>query len=686
MDEIMKLRKSLLKAGIITYAFLASISMAIAGVEFNRSLAEHPVFSPQFAAYLQSRATTEYQQQIVIRILDLEVEIDQAKEIISRVPFLEVDERLHLFRLLDKRYQKQIEEVENDSKDGRFGFISLGEESERRKILKKFLLTKVKTEEDYEQLISSFDTNLKVLDLFMNARDFKFLNEDDLKLAKKIAHGQLEAYFNQTVKTAEYAQQLEISSVDSTGFTLDLAKQAGEYGRYRHQFRSASTYKGHEIYAEVAVEAGNQSLRGEDNGQLEYFKLEWKGDKSAFIVGDQMPDLSSAALNREIRGLLWSRQIDGKQLNELSVFAGVTPVSIQEVDRQYEEWIRSFGFAWNKGWKNGKSIGAYYINAKENRTLGDRNSQIIGLNHSARLSRQLSLSMDLNRSYGDQLFVGEGATGVSFGLDYLQDELSAAFEMKRFESNYFSLLGQGIPATVEMDAHVRRYESWGSWRLFGHFIENQRQLNVVSLETLRPGFNIHLNNFMGLNNLHADYGYDESREESEDLTVLFESNNHWLQLSRTFHRLKFDMSINYRESFDKNISPLSDKESQVRFATHGHFLLNGRAISPLIELSSHRQELINGRVDNRQQGAVQLTSQILKRGQVFSRYDFWKSDSELQFQDQQGQSFQLSFDYPFSRDWHRSFKVDFNWEEQKLNDQLSFGAFNELKLSYNKRF
>ena len=54
----------------------------------------------------------------------------------------------------------------------------------------------------------------------------------------------------------------------------------------------------------------------------------------------------------------------------------------------------------------------------------------------------------------------------------------------------------------------------GSWKLFSHFIENQRELNVASLETLRPGIQIHLNNFMGLNNFHADYGYDESREES----------------------------------------------------------------------------------------------------------------------------------------------------------------------------
>ena len=250
----MKLRKSLSKAGIIACISLLSFSLdRIDADEFNRSLGEHPVFSPQFAAYLYGRATTDYQQQIIRRILNLEVEIDQAKEIISRVPFLEVEERLHLFRLLDKRYQRQIENVVNDAKDGRIGFISLGEEKERRKVLKKFLLTKVKTEEDYQNLIMAFDINNKVLDLFMSVRDFQFLSDADRSLAKKIAHGQLEAYFNQSVKTSEYSQHFEISSVANNGFTLDLVKQAGEYGRYRHHFRSANTYKGHDFIPKLQL-------------------------------------------------------------------------------------------------------------------------------------------------------------------------------------------------------------------------------------------------------------------------------------------------------------------------------------------------------------------------------------------------------------------------------------------------
>ena len=40
------------------------------------------------------------------------------------------------------------------------------------------------------------------------------------------------------------------------------------------------------------------------------------------------------------------------------------------------------------------------------------------------------------------------------------------------------------------------------------------------------------------------------------------------------------------------------------------------------KFSSHRQQLVNGRVDNRQAGALQLTSQIFNRGQVFSRYNY----------------------------------------------------------------
>ena len=458
----------------------------------------------------------------------------------------------------------------------------------------------------------AFDMNRKVR-LFMSVRDFQFLSDADRSLAKKIAHGQLEAYFNQSVKTSEYSQHFEISSVANNGFTLDLVKQAGEYGRYRHHFRSANTYKGHEFYTEVAVEAGNESLRDEDDGQLEYFKLEWKGDQSSFVLGDQIPNLSNVAINREIRGLSWSRKLNGNSLNEISIFGGFTPVNFQSNNSQYEEWIRSYGFGWNKSFQSGKNIGAYYVSAKENRQLGSRDSQVIGINHAAKLSRQLSLTLDLNRSYSNELSIDKGATSYILGIDYIQDELNAEFDLKRFERNYFSLLGDSIPSTLEMDAFIRRHESWGSWKLFSHFIENQRELNVASLETLRPGIQIHLNNFMGLNNFHADYGYDESREESDDLTVLLESNNHWLQMSKTFHRLKFDMSFNYRESFDKNISLIPDKESQIRFATQGHFFLNGRAISPVVELSSHRQQLLNGVLITNTRRA-QLTSQNLSVG------------------------------------------------------------------------
>ena len=136
----MKLRKSPVKSKLLACIFIISCSnYDICAVDLNRNLGEHPVFSPQFATYFYDRANTEYQQQIVGRILDLEVEIDQAKEIIARVPFLEVEERLHLFRLLDKRYQSEFSKVVNDKQNGRVGFISLGEEQERRKVLKKFL-------------------------------------------------------------------------------------------------------------------------------------------------------------------------------------------------------------------------------------------------------------------------------------------------------------------------------------------------------------------------------------------------------------------------------------------------------------------------------------------------------------------------------------------------------------------
>ena len=93
-----------------------------------------------------------------------------------------------------------------------------------------------------------------------------------------------------------------------------------------------------------------------------------EGDKSGLLIGDQLPKLSDTALNREIRGVSWSRKFSDDSINQISVFAGVTPVSLQNVNSNSEEFIRGYGFGWNKDFKSGKNIGIYYINANESRS------------------------------------------------------------------------------------------------------------------------------------------------------------------------------------------------------------------------------------------------------------------------------------------------------------------------------
>ena len=690
MEESMNFKMNItpLRSYIFWLIFSTTV-LSASGFNYSHNFSEHPVFSAKFAAYLSSRANTDSQLRIVERILDLTIDTDQAKEVISRVPFLTVSDRLHLFKLLDER-QAESRKIEMDHpKDGRSGFISLGEEDERRKILKKFLLTKVKTEEDYSLLMESFQNYPKVLDLFMAIRTLNFLSETDIALCKKIAHGQIEAYFSQSVSISEYAEQAEISSVENLGFTEDLPKSAGTFGRYRYHYRAADTFKNQEFYAEAAVEAGNDSLREEDEAQLEYLRLEWKGSKSELIAGDNFLELSTAALDREIRGLTWTRKIDTNFPSNFSAFVGTVPHEFQDLDKGYEEWLRTYGLMWSKNWGDNSDIGIYFIDAMERGDLGSGKSQIFGIRHRAQLSRQLDFSIDFSSSYGSYNTAVDAPQRSSAGeleLNYNQDEISGAVSLKRSLPDYVSLLGYGIAGTTELDSSLQVRERWGSWSLFGHYLENQADNEVISLETIRPGLNLNIINFLGLNGLNADYGYDESREESSDRTVLFESNNHWLQLSRNFKRLRFDASLNYREYFDINVSKFANKESQVRLATHGHFFLRGRAISPLVELSAHRQELISGRVDERTQGSFQLTSQILQKGQFHTRYSTWKNESDRQYQDQSGQSLELSLDYPFERDWKRSLKLDYAWEELNLNSSLSHGAVKELKLSYNKRF
>lgn len=690
MEESMNFKMNItsFRSCILWFVF-STVVLTASDLDYSLDFSEHPVFSAKFAAYLSSRADTDSQKRIVERILDLSVDTDQAKEVVSRIPFIEVHDRLHLFKLLDER-QAESKKIElNHPKDGRSGFISLGEEDERRKILKKFLLTKVKTEEDYSILIEAFDNYPKVLDLFMAIRLFSFLDDTDVALCKKIAHGQIEAYFSQSVSMSEYAEQAEISSVENLGFTEDLPKLGGTFGRYRYQYRAADSFKNQEFYAEAAVEAGNDSLREEDDAQLEYLRLEWKGSKAELIAGDNFLELSTAALDREIRGLTWTRKIDTNFPTNFSAFFGAVPYEFQDLDEGYEEWVQTYGLMWSKTWDENSDLSLYFIDAMERDDLGSGKSQIVGIKHRAQISRQLDFSIDLNSSYGSYNTVAVAPQRSSAGeleLNYNQDEISGAVSLKRSLPNYVSLLGYGIAGTTELDSSLQVRERWGSWSLFGHYLENQADSEVISLETIRPGLNLNIINFLGLNGLNADYGYDESREESSDRTVLFESNNHWLQLSRNFKRLRFDASLNYREYFDINVSKLANKESQVRLATHGHFFLRGRAISPLVELSAHRQELISGRVDERTQGSFQLTSQILQKGQFHTRYSTWKNESDRQYQDQSGQSLELSLDYPFERDWKRSLKLDYAWEELNLNSSLSHGAMKELKLSYNKRF
>lgn len=689
-DESMNLRKSFTRASVHIFPlFLSSFAALSANMEYDARFSEHPVYSATFAAYLNSKARTEYQKNIVERILDLSIDIDQAKQVISRVPFLAVDERLHLFQLLDKRSEERAISGLIQSSDGRKGFISIGEEDERRKILKKFLLAKVRTEEDYSILIKAFDEYSKVLDLFMAVRRFDFLDEASIELAKKIAHGQIDAYFSQAVEISEYAEQAEISSVRNTGFTRDLPKVADEYARYRYQYRTASTFKEREFYAEIAGEVGNDSLREEDRAQIDFLRLEWKGAVSELIIGDQFIDLSTAALNRDLRGITWTRNISGHFPSDLSIFAGIAPIEGQEFGNKYDDWTKAFGINWAKNWGPDREIGIFFISAEEESGSALNGSQVFGVRHQSKLSRQLNLLAEMTSSFGSNDKLINSSTQSYAGLlelDFDQDNLSGLFKLRKSGADYISVLGLSLPGTIEIDTRMQKSESWGTWSLFGHFMENEETQNVVAHQIFRPGLNLHINSFLGISDLYADYGYDESREESSDLSVLLESNNHWIQFSRNFDRLRFDASLNYREYYDINVSQSSNKEGQIRFSTHGHFFHRGRAISPAVELSAHRHELISGRIDERRQGAIQLTSQILRKGQLHTRYDFWRNESAVEFQNQQGQSFKISLDYPFERDWKRSLKFDYNWEEQNLNSQLSSGSQNELKLSYNKRF
>ena len=665
------------------------LGLFLSGFQILAAMGRGESFYPKnFVSYLESRAETEYEQTIVDRILNLKLEMDQLKEVVSRIPFLTAQEKLHLFRILDEYKIREHEKVITAESAGELGYVEIEEEKERKKILKRYLLEKIRNEQDYGAVIHLFQDKQRVMEIYQEVKDLSFLNEEDIKMAGKIARGKLEAFFTPKIKREYRFEQLgEFSTVSTKGFTSDSLKREDTYGRYKHRFRTVGEYHGREFVSDIIVEGGNTSLRREDDGQLEFIRLELQGDQSHSVLGDFYEPIGSQTLNREIRGLKFARKINSSIPTELIAFGGAHLLTVQDLNNSYIDYIEVAGLSLKKTQSKERNWSFNLMASRESRDLGRRRSEIFSLNHETALSRELTLKAQASTSYGDRLpGLFRRSHALEFDLLYDDEVYRSRLYAANFSKGYFSLLGEDIEDATLLEGMFGKTETWGHWNLAAQFQSNSADSLQSGLDILRPSMGLHWNQFLGFKDLTVNYHYLESQEEASDNLVLQEYNFHQLFMTQSFHRVHIDGDFGYREKYDKLIDIIPDREFQWNLSTRGYFIYRGRQVQPRVYVGGERLHRIGGRIDVRTSAGIEVDSQILRRGQLYARYSINKNRSQVLYQEQLGREAELSFDYPFQSDWRKSLKFSVRSDEQELSDQLSFGSNSEFKVAYNNSF
>jgi len=645
------------------------------------------VFSQSAQRYLQSRTENEVEENLVKRILGLDMDYFQAKQVITRIPFLHAHEKMELFRLIDKEAER-TRAVEEVKKEGSHGYIDLGHEHERRVILKRFVMPKVKTEFQYKAVQELFSKKLLVMDLYSRIRSLGFLSEEDLDLARRIVKGKLEAYFNRRESSHyQIAQSLEIATVDHEGYEKDLFKEKGNFGHLRYHVRNSGIYQNGDFFGEAAVELGNDSLRPYDDPQLEYLRLEWsKGDRR-LVLGDIFKSYTPQALNRDFRGLSYRRSISGSKPVYLSVFGGAHMNPLDNLGKPEHDLIFMHGLSLEKRYSPKRHWTLGFLSSREDSPGRARGSRLLSLVHQADLSKELILDTSLSLSSGDRL---RGDTRSSHALDFsltYDDRVSfSRFKWSLYDRDYFSLLGENFENMVALDFDYRKTQAWGDWTVLAHYQKDFEKPLHTALEIFRPSISVHWNELMGLDDTGLDYHYLESREQSADQLRLFESNTHWLSLTKNFKVVQLDGRVQYRESFDKLVSTLADTENKWSLTARGYFLWMGKQLSPEVFMGEELRKDSSGRRDLRFSRGFQVSGELFNQSQASARYTLWENESPLAFQSQTSEVLTCKMEYPLSKDWKRSLRLSYQWEDQNLSNSLSHGSLREFKLTYNNAF
>lgn len=654
------------------------------------SFKETVIFSNEFAQYLKVRANTKHSKDLVQRILDLKISKDNAKTVVTRIPFVNSTEKVVLMRMLDEQEQRNLAHIKTTTKKGEFSFIELGDDVEKRLILKKFLLSKVKTENQYETVKQLFEnTNpSELLTLYNKIDALSFLATTDKKLSKKIVEGKLAAYFEyQDKKQQKYSQEIEVGTTTLNGFKGDQLRHDGLYIKGRHHVKTATSHKGYEFTSDYSMMAGNSSLTSETDYDLELLQLQWRGDRSKFIIGDKFLDLGELSVSREFRGLHASRKISSRQDTWVSAYLGIVENREDTFTDHSKQYDQLAGFSLEKQYKNGKtfSLGYMYYAANENSKRDDAHN--IAFSHDSQLSENLKLDLEMNTSFHSNK-VGDhrGGFGLNLFLDYDDGHNSSGLKIQDYSKDLYTPMAYDLNSFSELEVYVGQYDSWGSWDIRTMYRKDQETIDSLAMNTLRPAVSFHLKDLLSIEGVYFDYMYHESREESDDRSRLLESNTHNIYLQKSFKRFEIDTRMKYRTTYDKILSSQNEQETVFYFGTRGFYSKRNKEFSPSAYVQHERREDVSGIANSRVGLGADLSSRVGGPMTMNMGAAIWKNSGLVNRQSQQLKEAHLDFDYPLNENWDKSIKFSYKWEDQSLAGNLSHGSSENISLSYKNQF
>jgi hypothetical protein len=645
-------------------------------------------FGQEARTYLYARAKSSEHENIVGRILELDLSEKEAKDVVSRIPFLSQTEKMEVFRMLDDERKLRLRLEAPSQPDSPRGLLPLGDDGERRLILKRFVLGKVRSEAQYQSLMKIFSSEEPVLHSYERIVDLGFLKQVDIELARRISEGKLEAYYDRRMgRSFRYSQEVEASSVRTTGFDVDALKEEGEFGRIRHRFRGFHLPGATDFYGELVIDGGDQSLRVDDRAQLEYMALEWRGQNSRFFLGDSFVDGSEILLDRELRGLVHQNRTWLGSHFSTDLYVGAVLLPIETLFGMETDTLAVSGVKVEKKLGNERSVSIGYQVARELDASRGRESRLLSFGHDALLAENLRLSTEVLSSYGDRTRdLYQSSFAADLRLDYKYRGDLAFLHYSRFGKDFFSPSGLDLEDTTQWQGRFSFAENWGEWDVEGHWMSNSSDPTQSALDVLRPSFGLHLNSILGRQGLHGFYRYYESQEDATDLSRLFVSRTHWTRVLKSGSSGQLEAWYRHRYQRDRALSPGSDLETQWNISARGYYLWFGQDLSPEIFYSEERKTDLLGLRDLRRQGGAQLSFSILGSNRAFARYTAWRSQATAAQKSSRGKILDLKLALPISSNGGKKINLSYKWEEQDLADSLSFSAYREARIAYENLF